>query len=178
MPQMDPPLDFLSSPNLRVLWFNLTISALTGLIFGLAPALRATRPNLAPTLKDQAGAVAGGGQARGRKLLVAVQVGLSLLLLIGAGLFARSLSNLRDLNPGFEVSHLLTFTLCSTPGSSMRSATSPCRLRTAVLAFPAFSIFPATRRPKRLPPFVSCRANNCPGSVMWIRYRVVAKHTR
>src|SRR5438309_1689904 len=66
---------------------------------------------MSPTLKDQAGALAGGGQARGRKLLVAVQVGLSLLLLIGAGLFARSLSNLRDLDPGFEVSHLLNFSL-------------------------------------------------------------------
>ena len=110
-PQMDPPLNFITNPNLRVLWFNLAISAVTALIFGLAPALRATRPNLAPTLKDQAGAVAGGGQARGRKLLVAAQVGLSLLLLIGAGLFARSVSNLRDLNPGFEVGHLLSFSL-------------------------------------------------------------------
>jgi predicted permease len=48
-PQMDPPLNFITNPNLRVLWFNLAISAVTALIFGLAPALRATRPNLAPT---------------------------------------------------------------------------------------------------------------------------------
>ncbi len=111
MPQMDPPLKFITGPNLRVLWFNLAISAATAVVFGLAPALRATRPNLAPTLKDQAGAVAGGGQARWRKMLVAAQVGLSLLLLIGAGLFERSLAKLRDLNPGFEVSHLLNFSL-------------------------------------------------------------------
>jgi hypothetical protein len=86
MPQMDPPLKFLVNPNLRALCFTIAVSVFTALVFGLAPALRATRPNLAPTLKDQAGAVAGGGQAAWRKLLVSAQVALSLLLLIGAGL--------------------------------------------------------------------------------------------
>jgi predicted permease len=111
MPRMDPPLNFLADPDLRVLCFNLAVSLLTALLLGLAPALRATRPALASTLKDQAGAVAGGGQAGWRKLLVAAQVSLSLLLLIGAGLFVRSLSNLRDLNPGFEVNNLLSFSV-------------------------------------------------------------------
>src|SRR5207253_329568 len=81
MPQMDPPLKFATDPNLRVLYFNLGVSLFTALLFGLAPALQSTRPNLAPTLKDQAGAVAGGGQASWRKWLVAAQVSLSLLLL-------------------------------------------------------------------------------------------------
>jgi predicted permease len=111
MPQMDPPLKFLVNPNLRALCFTIAVSVFTALVFGLAPALRATRPNLAPTLKDQAGAVAGGGQAAWRKLLVSAQVALSLLLLIGAGLFTRSLSNLQDLRPGFEVRNLLSFSL-------------------------------------------------------------------
>jgi predicted permease len=111
MPQMDPPLKFLADPNLRALGFTIAISVFTALVFGLAPALRATRPNLAPTLKDQAGAVAGGGQAAWRKLLVSAQVALSLLLLIGAGLFTRSLANLQDLRPGFEVHSLLSFSV-------------------------------------------------------------------
>ena len=111
MPQMDPPLKFLADPNLRALGFTIAISVFTALVFGLAPALRATRPNLAPTLKDQAGAVAGGGQAAWRKLLVSAQVALSLLLLIGAGLFTRSLANLQDLRPGFEVHNLLSFSV-------------------------------------------------------------------
>jgi predicted permease len=111
MPQMDPPLKFLADPNLRALGFTIAVSVFTALVFGLAPALRATRPNLAPTLKDQAGAVAGGGQAAWRKLLVSAQVALSLLLLIGAGLFTRSLSNLQDIRPGFEVHNLLSFSV-------------------------------------------------------------------
>jgi predicted permease len=111
MPQMDPPLRFITDPNLRVLGFNLAVCAFTAVLFGLTPAWRSVRADLAPTLKDQAGSVAGGGQARWRKLLVTVQVSLSLLLLIGAGLFTRSLGNLHDLNPGFEVPGLLSFTV-------------------------------------------------------------------
>jgi len=111
MPQFDPPVSFIGSPNPRVLLFSLAVCALAALIFGLAPALRTTRPNIASTLKDQAGAVIGGGHAGWRKTLVAAQVGLSLLLLICAGLFVRSLSNLRDLNPGFDVHGLLAFSV-------------------------------------------------------------------
>jgi len=111
MPQMDPPLRFQTGVNLSVLAFVLSVSLLTALVFGLAPALRATRPDLATTLKEQAGAVAGGGHAGWRKFLAAAQVGLSLLLLIGAGLFVRSLQNLKNLNPGFEVTNLLSFSV-------------------------------------------------------------------
>jgi predicted permease len=82
---------------------------LTGVIFGLAPALQSTRPDLARTLKDQAGAVVGGASVSVRKLLVIAQISLSLLLLIGAGLFIRSLQNLKDLDPGFRTSNLLAF---------------------------------------------------------------------
>jgi predicted permease len=125
MPQMDPPLKFLADPNLRALGFTIAVSVFTALVFGLAPALRATRPNLAPTLKDQAGAVAGGGQAAWRKLLVSAQVALSLLLLIGAGLFTRSLANLQDLRPGFEVHNLLSFSVDPTlNGYNTERATS------------------------------------------------------
>jgi hypothetical protein len=90
--------------------------ALDRIAFGLAPALQSTRPNIATTLKDQAGGVVGGGApVRLRKALVAAQVSLSLLLLIGAGLFVRSLANLRTLNPGFQTGNLIQFSV--SPGS-------------------------------------------------------------
>jgi len=110
-PTMDPPLRVQTGINLNILAFVLAVSLLTALVFGLAPALRATRPDLASTLKEQAGAVIGGGHTGWRKLLAAAQVSLSLLLLIGAGLFVRSLQNIRNLNPGFEVTHLLSFSV-------------------------------------------------------------------
>lgn len=95
----------------RILLFNLAISVLTCVAFGLAPALQSTKPDVAHTLKDQAGSISSGGAAILRKTLVAAQVMLSLLLLIAAGLFTRSLKNLRDLDPGFTTRHLLTFSV-------------------------------------------------------------------
>jgi predicted permease len=101
-----------ADPDLRVGLFALVLALLTGIVFGLAPALQSTRPQLAPTLKSETAAVAGGtAPFRLRRGLVVAQVALSLLLLIGAGLFTRSLSNLASLNPGFEPERLLTFSL-------------------------------------------------------------------
>jgi predicted permease len=102
-------LQISTTPDLRILLFTLGVTMLTGLLFGLAPALQATKPDVAPTLKDQAGAVVGGGNAALRKGLVAAQVTLSLLLLIGAGLFVKSLSNLRALGAGFPTERLIGF---------------------------------------------------------------------
>ncbi len=94
----------------RILAFNFALSLVTGLVFGLVPALQATRPELAPTLKDQSSsATATSSHARFRKALVAAQVALSLVLLISAGLFARSLYNLAHLDPGFRSENLVTF---------------------------------------------------------------------
>jgi predicted permease len=104
-------MNISSTPDFRILLFNLAVSILTGVIFGLVPALQTTKPNIAGTLKDQAGAVVGGGHNRLRKVLVIVQVTLSLLLLIGAGLFVRSLSNLRNLGPGFPAEKLVSFSV-------------------------------------------------------------------
>jgi len=101
-----------AAPDLRVTLFAIGASLVTALLFGLAPALQSTRPALVSTLKDEAGGVVGGtGHARFRKGLVVAQVGLSVLLLAGAGLFARSLYNLKTLNPGFEPDQLLGFTI-------------------------------------------------------------------
>ena len=95
----------------RVLLFTMAIMLTTALVFGLAPALRSSQTDVAPTLKDQAGAVVGSGNVLFRKLLVGVQVTLSLLLLIGAGLFLRTLTNLRNLGPGFPAERLIGFEL-------------------------------------------------------------------
>ncbi len=110
LPSDSGGMNISSAPDLRILLFNLAVTVLTGVIFGLVPALQTTKPNIAGTLKDQAGAVVGGsGHHRLRKTLVIAQVTLSLLLLVGAGLFVRSLANLRNLGPGFPVENLVGF---------------------------------------------------------------------
>jgi predicted permease len=109
LPQGSTPLRLSSMPDFRILGFNLGLSVLTGLLFGLLPALQSTRPDVAGTLKDQAGSVTGGASTGIRKALVVAQVSLSLILLIGAGLFIRSLRALQELDPGFRTSNLLAF---------------------------------------------------------------------
>ncbi len=109
LPTGDSPLTISTTPDWRILLFTFGVSMLTGVIFGLVPALQATRPQLAGTLKDQMGSIAGGTSVLLRKALVAAQVTLSLLLLIGAGLFVRSLKNLKDLDPGFSTKNLVEF---------------------------------------------------------------------
>ena len=98
-----------ATPDFRVLAFTMAIALLTSLLFGLAPALQASKADLASTLKDQAASVITGGSATLRKILVVAQVTLSLTLLIGASQFVSTLRNLRGSDPGFEVDHLVTF---------------------------------------------------------------------
>jgi predicted permease len=101
-----------TSPDARMMAFTFALSLLTGIAFGLMPALQSTRPAIASTLKEQAGNVMGGAsQVSFRKALVAAQVTLSLLLLIGAGLFVRSLANLHSLDPGFGTANLIQFSV-------------------------------------------------------------------
>jgi predicted permease len=107
----ETPQPISTAPDVRILAFTFAAAALTGILFGLAPALRSTKPSLAPTLKEYAGSVLGGGQARIRKALVATQVGLSLLLLIAAGLFIRTLDNLLAVDVGFQTRALISFSL-------------------------------------------------------------------
>jgi len=100
-----------SQLNLRVLGFTFALSLLTGVLFGLAPAWRATRVDLTPALKDKArGSSAVSRSLLSRSLIVA-QVALSLLLLIGAGLFLRTLMNLQRTEPGFNTRNLLLFSV-------------------------------------------------------------------
>jgi predicted permease len=96
--------------DLRVLAFTLAVSILTGFLFGLAPAFRATRVDLSPVLKDNAAAVVkAGSRSRLGKALVVAQVAMSLVLLVGAGLFIRTLRNLENVNLGFNKENVLLF---------------------------------------------------------------------
>jgi len=110
LPQDSASLGLAASPDARVLLFNFAVALVTGLLFGLAPAVQSANADVASTLKSETRGVAG-GHARLRQSLVVAQVTLSLLLLIGAGLFLRSLRNLRDAGPGFPSNHLIVFTL-------------------------------------------------------------------
>jgi predicted permease len=96
------PLTVDVAPDLVVLAFTAGITALTGLVAGLVPAIQASRPALVPALKTDTAGAAGSSRAILRRLLVVGQVAVSLLLLVGAALFARSLGNLQDLDLGFR----------------------------------------------------------------------------
>ncbi|HEY6344259.1 MAG TPA: FtsX-like permease family protein [Bryobacteraceae bacterium] len=96
---------------MRVLLFALAASLAAGVLSGLYPALKTTKPDVAATLKDEGGRTGTGAASRLRKGLVAAQIAVSLLLLISAGLFSKSLLNLSRVDLGFRTDHLLTFSL-------------------------------------------------------------------
>jgi predicted permease len=100
-----------AEPDLRILAFNGALALLTGVLFGLAPALQSLKVDLWNTLKDVVGAVSGGGgSVKLRKTLVTAQVAFSFLLLVGSGLFVRTLANLKQTNAGFRaMDNLVTF---------------------------------------------------------------------
>jgi predicted permease len=101
-PGQPAPLDW------RVMAFVIGVTTVTGIIFGIAPALRATRTDVNSALKEQSRSVAGGRSVLGKALLVA-QVAISLVLLIGAGLFLRTLDNLRKVDVGFNPHNVALF---------------------------------------------------------------------
>jgi predicted permease len=112
VPSEGAPLLIQPLPDGRILLFTVAVTFVTGIVFGLAPALRASRPDVWTTLKDTIGSVAGSGSVYLRKGLVAAQVALSLVLLFGAGLFVRSLQNLKAAETGFrDPDNLVTFQL-------------------------------------------------------------------
>jgi predicted permease len=107
----DPAILSLSAtPDLRVLLFTMAVTLTTVFVFGLVPAIRGSHVRESATLKEEAGSISGGhGHVRLRKTFVAVQVALSSLLLIGAGLFARTLDNLRKVRLGFDIENVAMF---------------------------------------------------------------------
>src|SRR5215213_2501463 len=103
MTSLEPRLDW------RVLGFTAGLSLLTGIVFGLAPAWRTTRVDVTPSLKDSGRSSSAVHRSLLSRGLVVVQVALSLLLLVGAGLFVRTLLNLQRVDPGFNTQNLLLF---------------------------------------------------------------------
>jgi predicted permease len=100
------------SPDLRALGFTLAVSVLTGVVFGLAPALQASNPDVVPVLKGETPTV-GHGLRRFtlRNLLVVSQIALSLVVLVCGALFIKSAHNARSIDPGFATSHILAVTM-------------------------------------------------------------------
>jgi len=94
--------------DLRALAFIVAVALGTGIIFGLAPAIQLSRPNLVDALREGARAGAGGTRSRLRNALVVAEIALSLVLLVGASLFMRSFLNLQQASAGFDTSRLLT----------------------------------------------------------------------
>jgi putative ABC transport system permease protein len=92
----------------RALWFCLGLALASSLLFGLAPAIQATRPEILPSLKESGNALAGGGRDWYRRGLVVVQVAFSMILLAGGGLFGRSLLKAYSVDLGFRGGNLLT----------------------------------------------------------------------
>jgi len=105
METVNPQLDW------RVLGFTLAVCTFTGLLFGLAPAIRSSRVDLTPTLKEAGRTSAAVGRSWLSKALVVVQVSVSVLLLIGAGLLIRSVRNLQHVDVGFNTQNLLLFSV-------------------------------------------------------------------
>jgi putative ABC transport system permease protein len=103
------PIDITIEPDLRlsipVLAFTLAVAVVTGLLFGLVPALQATRPSLVPALKGEA--AAGGSRSRMSRPLVVAQMALSLILLVCSGLFLRNLRAATSIDKGFDSDNLL-----------------------------------------------------------------------
>jgi putative ABC transport system permease protein len=103
-------IPFNSGLDFRIFAFNLIVGIAAGLVFSLVPAVEFWRPDLTAALKQQV-STATTGQSRLKRVFVGVQIGLSVLLLFGAGLFLRTMKNLRSVDVGFRPDHLLTFTI-------------------------------------------------------------------
>jgi predicted permease len=99
---------FTSSIDSRLLLFNFAVALGVSILFSLAPALQLRRPDLTSAMGQRTG-TSSGSMLSLRRVIVVLQIGLSVLLLIGAGLFVRTMQNLRHVNIGYTTSHLVTF---------------------------------------------------------------------
>jgi putative ABC transport system permease protein len=107
---VDETSAFHATLDARLFFFGLAVALGVSLLFSLAPAIQLLRPDLVTALKQKA-STATGGVLGLRRVVVSVQIGLSVLLLIGAGLFVRTIENLRHVNAGFNTTHLVTFNI-------------------------------------------------------------------
>jgi predicted permease len=116
-------------PDVRVLLFTLLLCLATGILFGLAPAIRASRTSIAPGLGER-GSVGGASGGRLGKLLMVLQVALSVFLLIGAGLFVRTLRSLKSQDLGFDRTHIVMVWIA--PGQTGRWGAAAAQLYGAI----------------------------------------------
>jgi predicted permease len=100
-----------TTPDLRVVAFMMILGCLTAILFGLVPAVQASRAAAGTALKDRSATSTGRSEIRTRKVLVAAQVALALVLVVGSALFLRSLRNLLTENPGFVAANLVSFSI-------------------------------------------------------------------
>jgi len=120
--------------NLSVLLFLCGVTVLTGILFGLAPGLEASRTTLNDVLKDESRGGTSAGHARLRNLLVVAEISISLVLLVGAGLLLKSLHALLGQDPGFNLHNVLTFSV-NLPDSSYPSDKTPPYYSAAAVRF-------------------------------------------
>src|SRR5207237_10031771 len=106
-PPVEIPFVFSPDPDGRVVVFVALVTVVTAVLFGLAPALTASRADVAGVIKDET-TIGGRGRSRLRGALVVAQLALSLVLLIGAALFSRSLEEAEHMSPGFDPRNGLT----------------------------------------------------------------------
>jgi predicted permease len=104
----DGSTSFSTTLDARLLAFNFAIALAVSVLFSLAPAVQLLRPDIVNSLKQQTATMSGGSLSF-RRLIVSLQVGLSVLLLVSSGLFVRTMQNLRRVDTGFNTSHLITF---------------------------------------------------------------------
>jgi predicted permease len=110
MTARDETSAFHATLDARLFLFGLAVALVVSVLFSLAPAIQLLRPDLVTALKQKA-ATATGGVLGLRRVVVSLQIGLSVLLLVGAGLFVRTIENLRHVNAGFNTTHLVTFNI-------------------------------------------------------------------
>ncbi len=139
------PQVFTATLDWRVFAFTAAATLLGSLVFSVAPAVQFWNPRLIDALKQQAG-TSKGASLRFGKTCVALQIGFSLLLLVGAGMFVRTIQNLHSVNPGFETEHLLAFNLAPAMAGYPAAGVAPVeeRVREAVAALPGVRAAGAT----------------------------------
>jgi predicted permease len=138
-------MPFTATLDWRVLSFALILTAVASLLFSLAPAVQYRNPQLANAMKQQTGTGVG-GSLKFRSTCVALQIGFSLLLIVAAGLFVKTIGNLRNVNPGFATDHLLGFELNPSLAGYAPMAVAPLEQRAldAVAALPGIRAVGAT----------------------------------
>ncbi len=145
-PPTDLPIGLTIRTNPQVILFTITLSAAATLIFGLLPALRASRPDVMAALKDESGASSRRKLRLGNALVVA-QVALSLVLLVSAGLFLKSLSKATSTDPGFDPRNVLVagIDLKSNGYDAARASTAVREMMSKISAIPGVTAVTNTR---------------------------------